>query len=242
MKFSTIVSTLAVIASTVINPVAAYETTNDQHAVDVLVDFQIVETPEVTNADVANWFNGDSMTLAYSIENNEQNPITVIGVTGQFKNPITGEVITNLTTGRIEPLAIEVGQTDGFEQVISVNLIPGNYELVPYIFFAEGEVIKALPVRGQLVTVAERPISLFDPRLILVELILVASAVGVLYIGYELWGKNYIRGTAPVVAPKKAASPSSGVSSGRATPSGSSYDVNWIPEGHLKQTKTKKAT
>lgn len=229
---------MAVIATAAIRPAVAYEMT-EEHPVDIVVDFQIRESPEIGASDVANWFNGDTVTIAYEVQNNEKSEVNIIGVTGQFKNPITGEIITNLTTGKVGPLAIASGESSGFEQTIGVNLIPGNYELVPFVFFAHEDVVKVLPVRGQLVTVADAPVSLFDPRLILVELILIASAAGALYLGYEIWGKKYIRGTAPVQA-RKAASPSSGVSSGRGTPSGSSYDVNWIPEGHLKQTKTKK--
>ena len=67
--------------------VAGYETTGSKQTVDILIDYIIKETPELSQNDVANWENGDTVTLQYVVNNNEESEITVVGVTGQFKNP-----------------------------------------------------------------------------------------------------------------------------------------------------------
>ena len=65
--------------------VAGYETTGSKQTVDILIDYIIKETPELSQNDVANWENGDTVTLQYVVNNNEESEITVVGVTGQFK-------------------------------------------------------------------------------------------------------------------------------------------------------------
>ena len=67
--------------------VAGYETTGSKQTVDILIDYIIKETPELSQNDVANWENGDTVTLQYVVNNNEESEITVVGVTGQFKTP-----------------------------------------------------------------------------------------------------------------------------------------------------------
>ncbi|RLV90621.1 Increased recombination centers protein 22 [Spathaspora sp. JA1] len=234
MKFSSILSLFAAAVSTV----SAFETTSEPKPIGILVGYSIVGSPDIKAGDVATWVNEDTVVLNYQIQNNEEEDITIIGVTGSYRDPISGEVKTNLTHGRVDSLIIEPGTSGSFEQEIPVNLIPGNYQLVPQIFVAHEGQVKVLSVRSQLLTVDDKPISIFDPRLLLLELILIASLAGLGYLGYDIWGRQYFQGVVPVkAATRKAGSPSSEGSSRSNTPSGSSYDVNWIPEGHLKKTK-----
>lgn len=235
------VFTLLAAAAASIATVVGYETAEKQF-VDILIEYQIVQTPEVTKNDVAQWTNGDEVTLKYNIVNNEEKEVTVIGVTGQFTNPVTNEIVTNLTQGRVGPLSIPPGQSATFEQNIGIDVIPNNYELIPQVFFAHDELIKVIPCRGQLATVADKSISFFDPRLIFLELVLLASFAGIAYLAYQIWGKKYIQGTAPVKVKKTTAVTSVPAGAGVSTTAtgASGYDVNWIPEGHLKQKKTKK--
>ena len=104
------------------------------------------------------------------------------------------------------------------------------------VYVAHEEKVKHVAIRGQLATVVEPNVSIFNPQLLFLELVLLATFAGFGYFVYEFWGKQYFKGTAPVAAKvKRAASPSS------ATASGKAYDESWIPEAHLKQKKTKKA-
>lgn len=234
MRFFNIIAAFTVsIAS-----VAAYQTTGKE-TVDILVDYTIKETPQLTKNDVASWTNGEAITLEYTINNNEESDVTVIGVTGQLLNPVTRQVVTNLTQGRIGPVAVPPGESAKFEQTININLVPNNYELVPQIFIVQGDLVKVIPCRSQLASVLDRAISFFDPRLIFLELVLLASFGGLIYLAYQIWGKNYVKGTAPVKV-KSVKSPSPVVSSSAGSSTGAGYDVNWIPEGHLKQKRTKK--
>ncbi|CAI5758142.1 unnamed protein product [Candida verbasci] len=233
MKFSSILSTIALITSTVI----AYETTGNE-VVDIVIDYSIKENPEISKNDVATWTNGDEVTLEYILENQEKSDITIIGVTGQFQNPVTNQIVTNLTTGKIGPITVASGEAVKFDQKINVDLIASNYELIPQIFIAHEDLIKVIPCRGQLMQISDKSISLFDPRLLFLELVLLVSFIGLAYVVYEIWGKQYLKfNNSTTVKVKKTAAKPAAVSQGSTT---SGYDVNWIPEGHLKAKKSKK--
>ncbi|CAK9439520.1 uncharacterized protein LODBEIA_P36200 [Lodderomyces beijingensis] len=233
----------AAAALTSIASVSAYETTEKQ-VVDILIDYSITQTPELTRNDVAEWINGDEVTIEYHVNNNEAEEITVIGVTGQFTNPVTNEVVTNLTQGRVGPLTIAPGTSGSFKQNIGIDLVPDNYELVPQVFIAHQDLIKVIPCRGQLASVSDKVISFLDPRLIFLELVLLASLGGVAYLAYEIWGKKYLHGVSAAKAKKTQvsapASAGAGAGAGAGASTASGYNVDWLPEGHLKQKKTKK--
>lgn len=235
MKFSTILTVLgATIAS-----VAGYETSGKPQVIDILIDYSIKETPEISQNDVANWVNGEKYTLEYVVNNNEETEIAVVGVTGQFKNPVTNQIVTNLTTGQVGPITIAPGESIKFEQIVGVDLLPDNYELVPHVFVAHDDLIKVIPCRGQLATVVDGVISFFDPRLIFLELILLVTFGGVVYFIYEIWGKQYIKGTAPVKVPVKKSGTPVGIKETSPSASVSGFDESWIPEAHLKKNKKK---
>ena len=111
--------------------------------------------------------------------------------------------------------------------------------MIPHVFVAHDDLIKVIPCRGQLASIVDAAVSFFDPRLIFLELVLLATFGGIAYFVYEIWGKQYLRGTAPVKVPvKKSGSP---VAVKEASPVGSAsgFDESWIPEAHLKKNKKK---
>ena len=85
-RYNEIIHHFTAFAATIAT-VAGYETTGSKQTVDILIDYIIKETPELSQNDVANWENGDTVTLQYVVNNNEESEITVVGVTGQFKTP-----------------------------------------------------------------------------------------------------------------------------------------------------------
>lgn len=206
-------------------------------SINFLVDYIISEFPDISNADVAEFQNGEGITLKYTVTNNEDKQISIVGVGGAFRDPANGVIKTNLTSAAVGPVLVDAGQTANFEQTINLNLIADNYLLTPQVFIAYEEELKLIQARGQLATVNDIPLSIFNPQLLFLEAILLATIGALLYFAYEIWGKSYVEGTAPVAKPtKKASSPSAPVSTGKA-----GYNSDWIPEGHLKQKKSRKA-
>ena len=82
MKLSTIFTAFAATIATV----AGYETTGSKQTVDILIDYIIKKHQNYLKT---TWpmGNGDTVTLQYVVNNNEESEITVVGVTGQFKTP-----------------------------------------------------------------------------------------------------------------------------------------------------------
>ncbi|KAK6457253.1 increased recombination centers protein 22 [Scheffersomyces xylosifermentans] len=236
MKFSSIIAALVAAVGTV----SAFEAAEGEkpHSIAFIVDYSIVEYPEITETDVVELTNGNSITLNYQAVNNEETEVTIIGVSGTFLDPTTGKVLVNLTAGQVGPLTVQPGESESFNQKIPLNVLPANYKIVPQLFVAHEDKVKHVAIRSQLATIVDAPVSIFNPQLLFLELILLASAAGLGYFVYQTWGKQYFQGTAPVASSKlRAVSPSS---EGSAT-GGKAYDESWIPEGHLKQKKQKKA-
>ncbi|KAK6461141.1 increased recombination centers protein 22 [Scheffersomyces coipomensis] len=237
MKFSTLFA--SVIAATTAL-VSAYEVdpTAEHNTINFFVDYAIKEVPKVRESDVAELNNGQSITIQYTAVNKEEFPVLVIGIGGTFNDPVTNEIVSNLTIGNIGPITIAPGESQNFEQKMSLNLVPNNYLINPQLFVAIDEQVILIPIRGQFATISDLPISFFNPQLLFLELVLIASFGGLLYFLYEAYGKQYINGTGPIAlkAAKKAAAaaPSSGAGTSTA------LDDSWLPD-HLKQKKAKKA-
>lgn len=233
LSFSIITALVSVAASVIAAPVDQEKTTE---SINFLVDYSISEFPQISNTDVAELTNGESISLEYTVTNNEDKEISVVGVSGSFRDPANGQIKTNLTAAAVGPVIVSAGESANFIQKIDLNLVANNYLLTPQIFVAVEEELKFIQARGQLASVSDVPISFFNPQLLFLEAVLLATIGGILYVVYDIWGKKYIAGTAPITKPvKKASSPSPAPSTGK------SYNAEWIPEGHLKQKKSKKA-
>lgn len=195
-------------------------------SLQILIDYTIDEYPDVTNSDVAEISNGEEISIRYEITNNEDQDVSVVGVSGAFRDPVTNEVRTNLTSSPIGPIAVAAGETQHFIQKLNVDLIADSYLLSPALFLTYDNDIKVVFPRGQLFTVSDIPISIFNPQLLLLEAILVASIAGFAYIGYSIWGKALF----DTKVSKKKPLPPQGHSTGA---------DSWLPEGHVAKKKSK---
>mmetsp|Transcript_1897 Transcript_1897/g.1865 ORF Transcript_1897/g.1865 Transcript_1897/m.1865 type:complete len:238 (+) Transcript_1897:51-764(+) len=234
LSFSIITALVAVASSAIAAPIDPEKATG---SINFVVDYKISELPEITNTDVAELTNGEAISLQYSVENNEDKEISIVGVGGSFRDPANGNIKTNLTGAAVGPVLVPAGEKASFIQKIEVNLVADNYLLTPQIFVAVEDDLKFIQARGQLASVNDLPISFFNPQLLFLEAILVATLGGILYVVYDIWGKKYIEGTAPIIKTSKKASSPSPIS----VATGKSYNSEWIPEAHLKQKKSKKA-
>lgn len=172
------------------------------------------------------------LEVLYTLVNNEEQDISVVGIGGHFIDPKTGEIVLNQTANSIGPIVVKPGTSDIFRQKINLHMEAGNYVLSPSVFVAYDDDLKVMQARSQLLTVTEEPISLFDPQLLLLEVLLVASVAAALYFYNPNILQDYFKGTAPVKAPVPAKGSTTG------------YDPNWIPKTHLqekKKPKTRKA-
>lgn len=165
------------------------------------------------------------ISIIHTLVNNEERELTVVGVGGRFLDPSNGKIMANITAVSLGPLSIPPGNSNSFRQIVNIKVNAGNYVLVPNVYMSYDESMKVMEARSQLLTVVEIPISLFNPHLLFVELVLVAVASFTMYFFYPNFLKNYFKSTAPVK-----------VSGARGTSSG--YDPSWIPKTYLSGTKS----
>lgn len=218
----------------------AAPTKQSNDTVNFLAEYKLLELEDVTKTDVAELTNGHDITLGYELQNLDDRQVSVVGVGGSFRDPKNGEIKTNLSTGAVDPIILAKGEAGALKQKIELNLVPGHYILSPVLYVAVGDELKMIQVRGQLSTVSDEPISFFNPQLLFLEAVLLATFAAFGYVAYNIWGKKYLQGASPI--PKASKKPAKKASSpSEATATGKSYDSSWIPETHLKHKKTKKA-
>ncbi|WPK23652.1 hypothetical protein PUMCH_000894 [Australozyma saopauloensis] len=198
------------------------------------LSYIIENQPELGVQQVLEILNSDPLSIYYTLVNNEEHDITVMGLGGVFLSPLNGEPVVNITASSIGPIVIKSGEKDEFRQKVNLDMDTGNYVLVPNVYAAYQGKMKVVDARQQMVSVTEVPLSLLNPQLLFVELVMLAVVAGLVQFFYPSFLSNYFKGTAPVKVPR------AGKSSGSST----AYDPNWIPKSHLsttKKTKTRKA-
>lgn len=177
--------------------------------------------------------NGERNQIFLLVENKSDKNVTLQTVAGSFHNPETGKLFRNTSS-----------------LTYGLPLLEGTKLQIPYSFYSE---FKPRDLRlniwlehtvddnkyrvtayDSVVTIVEPEPSWLDFKLLSTYLIVFAALGGVSYVAYNA----YI----PSQKPKRKRTTKVSAPVGTVTASGSSgYQEEWIPEHHLKKTKTKKA-
>lgn len=233
--FSTILIATALLARAAV----CFEPTEDK-PFNFKIEYSIAEIQE-SITDVVPLTNGDKFSLQFYFENHEPQPVSIVGVGGSFNDARTGILTNNITTSSIGPVEIASGESANFTQVVAVDVFPGDYLVVPGIYAVYNSTMMLLGSRSQLVTVEDPSVSLFDPHLLFLELLLLATVGALAYGAYELFGKQYLRKNQPIkVATIKKLVPADQTIGSSASSSASGYDESWLPKQHLKTKKLKR--
>lgn len=195
-------------------------------------EYFIDEYPHYNQETIAQLTYGETITLTHTITNEEDSDITVVGLGGLFRNSRTGEPMVNLTANSVGPVVIPPGETASVGQKINLDLNVGDYVLSPQVYVAFDNELKGITGRGQMTVIHEVPISIFNPKLLFLELIFAAIVGGVGYYAYSTSLQSYFKDTAPVKQKVTVTGNSSG------------YDPSWVPSHHQtlqKKTKSRKS-
>lgn len=204
MKLLTIATTFFAafaIATPLEGAKAAEEVLTDSDEGQVIqlgVNYSLEEFPEIDAFGVAEFTNGETVTILHTATNNEAEKITVVGVGGSFLDANSKQPVVSLTDSAVGPLIVEPNESITFRQAIPLDVPAGNYVLAPKLYIALDDNLKAVPLRGQLATVSDIAVSWFDPHLLVLEGVFGALVVGVVYAIVSSWGNKYVKGTAPV--------------------------------------------
>lgn len=190
-----------------------------------------------TSTEVVPLENGEEFKIEYSFRNDESEEVSIVGLGGSFNHPVDGSIVTNLTTSQLGPLVVQPGESTSFIQKVGLDLNADSYVLAPAIYVVYQSKLMLLGSRNQIVTVSDAEISIFNPQLLFLELVLLSTLGGLAYFAYIIFGKKYIQGTAPVTK-RKVSPPPKAVKSKSTGSKG--YDENWLPDNLRKAANKSK--
>ncbi|GME75754.1 unnamed protein product [Ambrosiozyma monospora] len=180
--------------------------------------------------------NSEIVKVHYNFTNFETEEVSIVGVGGQMWDPVTGEVKANVTATNIGPLAVGSEGSVDFIQQVGIDLEPDvDYLFVPAIYIIFQEKLLVLGSTNTLVHVSDVEVSAFDPKFLILVVVLLATLAGVGYAVFEFWGKEYLIKYLAKNEGKKLAKAGVGAALGKAT--GSSSGSDWLPETHLNLKK-----
>lgn len=213
------------------------------------IDYTISFKEDIESGIILDIFNGETIELAYTFSSLEPTEVSIVGLGGELLDPITGENMANITASQIGPVNVLNNQTTNFTQRVGINLEDGQYLLVPAIYIVYQDQFMMLGSKNKIINVIEPSISIFNPQLIISELILLASFAAIIYYIYITFAAKYLSGILPSsLLPtdkksKKYSSSSNSSSNSSTTASASSSNVHsdsWLPDSHKKLSKKQK--
>lgn len=154
----------------------------------------------------------------------------------------SSKVYTNMTVAQVGPVTVGAGETKEIDHKLRVALPPNVYGMALTLYVQHQDEVFTVQLAKDKVSVEDEPISMWDPRLIIVQTILGATML----VGGYLLSKTYViplldgkkstgadesqsRRKVKAKSPVREKSPESG--------SDSPYDEQWIPEHHLRPRK-----
>lgn len=176
--------------------------------------------------------NGQVIDVMFELDNKEEEDvIIVVGTGGVFRDINDLTIKANITVTPLERrIRLDPGDKHLLIQKVQIVLDPQSYIFTPQLFVMVNGETRLVQARAQMISVEDDVVSIIDPQLLLLELLLLVSFLGLAYLGYELWGKDYVRNNFKLFqgtstkASKKSKEPHV-------------HDKGWIPEGHLRQRK-----
>lgn len=206
-------------------PEAAAEAVPEFSHNDFLISFQLNDATPGTAPTV---YNEDTLTISYSLKNaREDLDVSVVGVGGSFKDLELMKPAYNLTDTVVGPVPVEAGKNGTFRQTVTVDMVPKTYVFAPLVYISLMGVMYVITPTPSFVVVDDKPLSLFDPQLLLALSVLGALLAGSGYAIYSTFGASYFKKTQKREAKKEAKVVKK-------------VDESWLPEVHKKKSKTTK--
>lgn len=168
------------------------------------------EEPETLGAPIS--FDQDEVImLNYTLTNDEDCEVSVLGVSGNILSYPSGELVTKISFGEMEDLYARPSDTLNFRQKVVIDLEPGMYYLFPVVHVSNetakdivekdstrnikdgGDVDiepKSVAVNPTVLNIEEPLMSIFDPRFLSIQLGLLAVIGGFSYYYLNKRGNN----------------------------------------------------
>ncbi|SPO00714.1 related to signal sequence receptor alpha chain [Cephalotrichum gorgonifer] len=192
-------------------------------------------------------FNTRPTKAVVDVTNNEEKYISVEFITGvlaslkelpEGASPLAG-VLRNLTA-LAYGTKVAPGEKVSLPYSFAVDMMPQDVEakLIAVITDSEGGIFH-VEAGSSTASVVDPPISILDPQIIFLYLVLTAAFAGTCYFVYKTWIEAlFPQAPRPRRAPKpEPVAPSTPAAEGTST----GYDESWIPEGHLQRPGAKRS-
>ena len=174
---------------------------------DITYNIEDREAP-ATPTDPVSFDQNEVVMLNYTLVNNEDCDISVMGVSGEILSYPSGEAVTKISFGEMEDLYAKPNETLQFRQKVLINLEPGMYYLFPMIHItnetavsitkddpalAEIEDVDTTPknvaAKPTVLNIEDPLMSIFNPQFLSVQFIILATVGGLSYFYLNKNGK-----------------------------------------------------
>jgi len=181
--------------------------------------------------------NGERNQIYLLVENKSDQNVTLNSVGGSFHHPDSGALLKNISSLTYGSLLLENSKLQ-IPYTFYSEFKPGDLHLNIWLEHSVDDVKYRVTAFDSVVTIVEPESSWFDFKLISTYLIVAAFLGGVSYFIYLTYfpakkAKKSKRSRPEISAPTSKVT---------VTSSGARYEEEWIPEHHLKKTKTRKPT
>jgi len=179
--------------------------------------------------------NGEKNLLTLSVENKSDRNVTVVSVAGSVHEPRTNHLVKNLTAMRYGIPLVE-GVKIQLPFMFYSEFKPGDLRLNVWLEHSSHDIAYRVSAYDSIVTVVEPEVSIFDLKLITTYLMVTAIFGGLLYIAYL----NFVPQSKKSRSKRSVSSTTSTPVASTTATSAGGYQEEWIPEHHLKKSKSGK--
>ncbi|KAF8421025.1 hypothetical protein EV426DRAFT_633875 [Tirmania nivea] len=246
MGCSYLLHSALLLLSAIVVPISAQLFQNDPNATSRNMNITVdVTFPDDAPAEASRnapvvIVNGIPKKVNVAIVNYEEVTIGIQFLGGSLWNLESNSNIRNLTQQVLE-VELPKGQKVDLPYTILVDMHPKNLRLNLQMVLRSEQRLVTATAYNSTVSIAEQPMSLLDPQLLFLYLILLSSIAGAGHWAYNYWldtvnPKRKRSPRAAAVKPVRAESPV-----GTATSVEGKFDESWIPEHHIKRATSPKA-
>jgi len=178
--------------------------------------------------------NGQKNTLTLTVENKSDRNVTLLSVGGALLHPDTNALLKNLTSLKYEVPLLENRQLQ-LPYTFYSEFRPGDHRLNIWVEHTSVGDKQRVEAYDSIVTIVDPVLSILDLKLLTTYVIVAAFFGGLCYLAYSTYFP-------PAKHSRSKRTPAVSVSStSAATATGAGgYQEEWIPEHHLRKSKSSK--
>jgi len=178
--------------------------------------------------------NGEKNTLTLTVENKSGRNVTLLNIAGALLHPDTNVVLKNLTILKYGVPLLENKKVQ-LPYTFYSEFRPGDHRLNIWVeHITEGEMYR-VEAYDSIITIVEPALSILDFKLLSTYAIVAAFLGGLCYLAYSTFVPQAKKSRSKKTAAVSVSTP------GAVTATGAGgYQEEWIPEHHLRKSKSSK--